>query len=179
LVAAMHEYKETIYRGRVVTLKLLRTTGPRGPFTVEIVEHPGAVVILPFLNQSEVVVIRQLRHAVGEELIELPAGTLERGETPRECALRELEEETGYKAGKIEYLGSFYASPGYCTELLHAFVARDLRKGETRLDLDEEITVGVMSFEKLVELARSGAIKDAKTLATLALYVFKHLSCYD
>jgi len=160
---------EIIYGGRILTLKLVEVPGKK----LEVVEHRGAVVIMPFLSDSEVIVIRQYRYPVSEELVEFPAGTLEVGETPQSCALRELEEETGYRAGELELLGSFYASPGYSTELLYAYVARNLRKGSARPDVDERIKVEKVTLEELLEMVKRGDVRDSKTLATIALYLLK------
>ncbi len=143
---------------------------PVGTIEREIVVHPGAVVILPFVSEAEIVMVHNLRHAVGRELLELPAGTLEDGEEPMDCARRELEEETGYRAGSIEPLCEFYTGPGICTELMHAFVARDLTKTEQRLDRTEQIRVELLSMDRALKMIAEGRISDGKTIAALSTY---------
>ena len=139
----------------------------------QIVVHPGAVVILPLLDDEHVVAIHNYREAVGGELFELPAGTLETSEPPVECATRELQEETGYRAAKIEPLVEFFTTPGICTELMHAFVARDLTPVGTNLDETEQIRTEIVTLADCRKLIRQGKIKDGKTIATLATYFMK------
>jgi ADP-ribose pyrophosphatase len=136
----------------------------------EIVVHPGAVVILPLLVDDRVVMIRNQRFAVGQELLELPAGTYEPGESNEDCARRELEEETGYRAGRVEQLCQFYSSPGFTDELLVVFVATDLTLTAQNLDATEQISVELMSYEDALDACLDGQIIDGKTIATLLLY---------
>jgi ADP-ribose pyrophosphatase len=136
----------------------------------EIIVHPGAVVILPVLNDGRFVLIRNFRYAVEQELLELPAGTLEQGEKPVDAAQRELEEETGYRAGKIESLTEFYMSPGILNERMHAFVARELDPVGQRLQDGERIAVQVVDPDEARRMLREGCLRDAKTIATLATY---------
>ncbi len=138
--------------------------------TREIVVHPGAVVVLPVLTDTDIVMIRNYRYAIERELIELPAGTLEPGEDPAACAARELEEETGYRAGRIEPLGEFYTTPGITDELMRCFVAHDLRKTSQRLDTGERIRPEVVPFEQAIDWIRRGTIVDGKTIAVLLRY---------
>lgn len=138
--------------------------------TREIVVHPGAVVVLPVLTDTDIVMIRNYRYAIERELIELPAGTLEPGEDPAACAARELEEETGYQAGRIEPLGEFYTTPGITDELMRCFVAHDLRKTSQRLDTGERIRPEVVPFEQAIDWIRRGTIVDGKTIAVLLRY---------
>lgn len=134
----------------------------------EFVRHNGAVVILPLLPGDRVVMIRNFRHAIGQELYELPAGTLDKpGEHPEEAAHRELEEETGYLAGRMAPLCRFYPSPGFMTEMLTAFVATDLRKAVQRLEPTERIIVEEMPIDTALEMVRSGKIIDGKTIIGL------------
>ena len=134
----------------------------------EIVAHPGAVVILPLLNGERCVMIRNYRPAVERELWELPAGTLDMpSEEPAAAALRELEEETGYRAGKLTPLCEFYSSPGILDELLRAFVATDLTKTQQNLDPTEQIRVEPMNITEALAMIRDGRIVDGKTIATL------------
>ena len=143
---------------------------PCGRVEREVVVHPGAVLILPFLSDTEIVMIHNLRHAVGRELLELPAGTLDSGEDPPTCALRELEEETGYRADFVEPLCEFFTGPGICTELMHAFVAKDLKKSRQRLDATEEIRVQVLGLEEALDMVAAGQIVDGKTIAALTTF---------
>ncbi len=144
---------------------------PTGQSVVrETVEHAGAVVILPLLADGRVCLIRNYRYAVEETLIELPAGTLEIGEQPLETAHRELIEETGYRAARIEPLHTFYASPGILTEQMYLFVASDLTPGEQQLEAGEQIQCLEVSWLQALDMVRRGEIKDAKTLVGLLMY---------
>lgn len=137
----------------------------------EIVVHPGAVVVLPMLDPQTIVMIRNQRIAVDRELWELPAGTLEPPpETPLSCAGRELIEETGYRAGRIEPLTQFYSSPGITDEAMHCFLATDLSLVGQDLDEGESITAHPMPLTRALEMVRSGEIQDAKTIATLLYF---------
>lgn len=136
----------------------------------EIIVHPGAVVILPLLDDRTVVMIRNRRVAVGETLLELPAGTLEPAEEPLRCAAREVIEETGYRAGRIEPLIDFFTSPGICTERMFAFVARDLVHQGQDLDDTEQITPEPVALARTFELIRTGVIRDGKSIATLLYF---------
>ncbi|MCP5469445.1 MAG: NUDIX hydrolase [Chlamydiales bacterium] len=148
----------SIFSGRRISLLLWENK--------EIVVHPGAVVIVPFIA-DDVVLIRNERPAVHEELWELPAGTLEEGEEPLECAKRELEEETGYRAEKIEPLFEAYSTPGFSNERLFFFKATDLKHVGQNLDDGEKITVERIPFIKALAMVKSGAIHDLKTVAAL------------
>ena len=146
-----------------------------GSVLKEVVLHPGAVIILPVLNDGRIVMIRNRRHTLDEVLLELPAGTLERdeyavSEDPLGCAGRELIEETGYRAGKIESVGWFYTSPGILTEKMWAFVATELEQGRQELEENEQIEVELVSREDAIRFIRENRIVDAKTIATLLKY---------
>lgn len=161
---------ERIYTGRVVSLRLDTVVLPNGHrYQREIVEHRGAVAIAAVDETGQVLMVRQYRHAAGKTLLELPAGTLEVGEDPRHCAERELEEETGFRARKWEFLASFYTSPGFCTELLHVYLASELEQGEAATEEDEQIEVSRLSLAEAAKLITSGEICDAKTIAGLLL----------
>ena len=138
----------------------------------EVVVHPGAVLIVPLLSPTELVMIRNYRFCVGEELLELPAGTLEPGEPPIGCAARELEEETGYRAARIEPLCEFYTSPGFTDERMYVFVATDLTATRQQLDPTEQIRVETMPLEDALTATTDGRIVDGKTIA--ALHVHHH-----
>jgi ADP-ribose pyrophosphatase len=131
------------------------------------VAHPGAVAIVPLLAPDQVVLIRNYRFTVDQELLELPAGTLEPPEPPIVCAARELEEETGYLAGRLEPLCEFYTSPGFTNERMHVFVATDLKPGAQKLEASEQIRVEVLPLAEALEATADGRIVDAKTIAAL------------
>ena len=140
------------------------------PLTNDVVEHPGAVTILPLLDDGRVCLIRNERVAAGKTLIELPAGTLEPGEDPALTASRELAEETGYRAATVEKLREFFMSPGILSERMHLFVARGLEPGPAALEPGENIQSLVVSWDDAVRMALDGTIEDAKTLVGLLYY---------
>ena len=136
----------------------------------EIIRHPGAVVLLPLLDDGRVVLIRNRREAVQQHLIELPAGTLEPGEDPLAAAHRELAEETGYRAGSMEILVSFFSSPGILDERMQLYLAGGLAPGPMDLQAGEEIEPIAVPWEEALRMARDGRIIDAKTLIGLLFY---------
>lgn len=157
------------YEGKLLRLEVHRVElGGGGEAVREVVRHPGAVVVLPLSADGKVVMVRQFRFAVGEELLELPAGTLRPGEDPGECAARELAEETGLR-GELVPLGCFYSAPGFCDEKLYAFLAQGLESGPAHPDEDEELAMVTLSREEMASAVARGVIRDAKTLACLAL----------
>jgi ADP-ribose pyrophosphatase len=161
-----------VYEGSRVSMALRRVKLSNGKeIRREVVLHPGAVIILPILADGRIVLIENVRHTVGESLLELPAGTLEKGEPPEVCAARELEEETGYRAGRIDSLGWFYTSPGILTEKMYAFVALDLTPGPQALEENEMISVKPTSVKEVLELIQSNAIVDGKTIAVILKYL--------
>ncbi|HEX8322673.1 MAG TPA: NUDIX hydrolase [Tepidisphaeraceae bacterium] len=163
--------KQVLYAGTKVHLELhhLRDADDR-KYKREVVVHPGAAVILPVLPDGRIILIKTFRYAVREHLLELPAGTIDPGETPINCAGRELMEETGYVAGKLTRLASFYSSPGVLTEKMHAYVATDLLPHAGEKDPGEEIELQPMTYEEAMNAALNGDIIDGKTLTTLLLY---------
>ena len=120
-------------------------------------------------DQGRVIMVKQYRHAAGEVLLELPAGTMERGEDPVATATRELQEETGFFPGELTAAGGFFSAPGFCTEFLHFFVARKLRAQRMQGDEDEEIEVVALPLDEVRRLIRIGQIKDAKSIAGLSM----------
>jgi ADP-ribose pyrophosphatase len=136
----------------------------------ESVQHPGAVVILPLLEDGRVCLIRNYRSAIDQTLIELPAGTLEPNEDPIYTAARELEEETGYRAGAVEPLCQFFMSPGILNERMHAYLAKDLTPGPARLEPGEQIEPWLVPWTEALAMAQDGRIQDAKTLLVLLWY---------
>ncbi len=159
-----------VFDGRVFRVRQDRIRLPGGRETVlDIVEHHGAVVILPVSEEGYIWFVRQYRHAAGKYLLELPAGTLEPNESPETCARRELQEEIGMKAAQWTYLGSFYVAPGYTSEHMHAYLAQDLQPSSLGRDEDEILDVVSLPWPDVWNMVRQRAIHDAKTLATLFL----------
>ncbi len=158
-------HSEKIYCGRIINLRKDKVTLPNGKeSTREIVEHPGAVVILAQDKQNKLIMVKQFRKAVEDLLLELPAGTIEPGEEMISCAQRELEEETGYKAQKWEKIFDFYSSPGFCNEKLILYFARELTSTKSNTDHDEFIEVVQINKENIQLLLQKNQIRDAKTL---------------
>ena len=154
----------TCYHGIIVNTRLDQAELPDGSLALrEVVEHPGGVAVLPLEADGTVWCVRQFRYPFSELLLEIPAGKLEPGEEPENAARRELSEETGLTAGKLEYLGRQYASPGYCGEVLHIYLARDLTHGEAHLDDGEFLNVERHPLEELTDLALAGQLPDTKT----------------
>lgn len=161
-----------VYRGRAIHMRVDSVVKPNGKKTTrEVVEHVDCVVILPIDSKGNVLLVRQFRHAVGKELLELPAGSIDPGETPEQAAVRELREETGYKPGKLERLGGFYAAPGYCAEYLHFFRASQFEKSPLTAEDTDEIEVVPVSPADVPGLVASGKICDAKTIAGFRIAV--------
>lgn len=133
----------------------------------ESVQHPGAVAILPLVDAERICLIRNWRVAIGETLWEIPAGTLAPGEEPAACAARELAEETGYRAGRLERLGEFFVSPGILHERMHLFAAHELDAGPTALEPTEDIQTALVTWAQAWQMLDAGAIRDAKTLIAL------------
>jgi ADP-ribose pyrophosphatase len=164
-----------IYAGRVVTLRLRELPGPDGSVRLrEIVEHAPAAAVIAVDDHDQILLVRQFRPAVDQTLLELPAGILDPGEDPLTCARRELEEETGYTAERLEPLLQFYPSPGFCTELLHIFVAHGLRECSAALDEDEELELVRLPLAEALQLVRAGQITDSKTVVGLLFLSLRH-----
>ncbi|MFZ1934427.1 MAG: NUDIX hydrolase [Thermoguttaceae bacterium] len=160
-----------LFQGRRFRVERAVQVTPDGVEHVrEVVRHPGAVVILPLLQDGRICFVRNYRVAVDQTLIELPAGTLEPGEDPAEAAVRELAEETGYRAGSIEHRLTFCMSPGILDEKMHLYVARELQPGPMALDAGEEIEPMLCTWQESLDMVRRGEIHDAKTLVGLLYY---------
>lgn len=140
----------------------------------EIVRHPGAVCVIGVLDDGRLVTIENFRVAVGAWMTEFCAGKLEPGEDPRDAAARELEEETGYRANRIESLGSFYTSPGFADEIMHAFVATGLTPCTLRLEPDERIRVKITSVKEFSDAIASGGVRDGKSISSFFLWTLRH-----
>ena len=133
----------------------------------EVVEHPGGVTILPVDAAGNCYMVRQFRYPAGHMMLEVPAGKLEHGEDHRECAVRELSEETGFSADELIYLGGFYTSPGFSSELLHIYLALGLHAGESHLDEGEFLNVEKIPLQQLSDMVMANEIEDAKTIIAI------------
>ncbi len=170
---------EPLLQGRAFKIRRDTLKTPDGRETkLEIVEHGGSVVILPIDDQNNLIFVRQYRHAAGGDLLELPAGTRDQDEPYESCAAREIREETGLEAGKLQKLGEFYLAPGYSTELMGVFLATELKENPLQADEDEFLQVEKVPLKKAFEMAERGGMPDAKSLAALLLarpYMEKYL----
>jgi len=159
-----------VYNGRIVALRVDEVELPNGRHTVrEVLEHPGAVAIVPVDDDGQVVLVRQFRYATGQSLLEIPAGTLTRGEDPIKAAERELREETGLEAERVSLLAEFYPSPGVSTEYMWVFLAQGLRPADGHSEEDEFIEVVRQPLLAVRGLIDSRQIRDAKSIIGLLL----------
>ncbi len=161
---------DVIFRGRLIDLRVDTVRLPSGRTTTrEVVVHPGAVAVVPITGEGEVILVRQFRHAVGQVLSEIPAGTLGPGEDPDECARRELEEETGLSPGELHKLFECYSAPGYCSELLHFYLASKLSPCQSTPEADENIALLRVPLSQAMNMVLSGEVRDAKSICGLML----------
>ena len=159
--------KQYIYNGKILNLRCDDAVLPDGkPCKREIVEHPGGAAIL-CVQDGKVILVRQYRYAYGEELLEIPAGKLNRGEDPLAAAVREFEEETGLKAEKMTLLFTLYPSPGYCDEKIYIYEADEITAGAQHLDEDEFLSVVRLPVDEAIDMVKRGEIRDSKTIAAL------------
>ncbi|WP_163654259.1 NUDIX domain-containing protein [Listeria sp. PSOL-1] len=159
--------KETIFKGKVIELELLDVELPNGEKSKrEIIKHPGAVAIIPLLSDGRLVLVEQFRKPLERTILEIPAGKMEQGEAQEVTAIRELEEETGYSSDNFCYLTSFYTAPGFADEILHIYVAHELKVVEKRrkMDADEFINLVSVTLEEAKQLISEQLIIDAKTM---------------
>lgn len=157
---------ETIFEGNILALELDQARLPNGgTASREVVRHPGGVAVLALDEDETVTLVRQFRYPVGQVILELPAGKIDPGEDTLLAAKRELSEETGVEAGDWTYLGYVLASPGFCDETLHMYLARDLHRTDCHPDEEEFLELAVMPFQELVRMVMAGSIIDAKTVA--------------
>lgn len=161
--------RKVVFSGRVFKTIVDEVEYDSGRKTIrEVAEHPGGAVVLPLLDDGRIVFVHQKRYPMNSFLYELPAGKLEPDEVPELCAERELKEETGYSAERIEKLTAIYTSPGFCTEKLYIYLATGLHDGQQSLEEgEEELTIERIHYEKAFEMVYSGEIVDAKTIAGL------------
>lgn len=164
---------EKRYAGKVFNLIVDEVEYPSGNRAIrEVAEHPGGAVVVPVLPGGELLMVRQFRYPMKQYLYELPAGKLDPGEVPAVCAARELEEETGYRAGSLKKLTSIYTSPGFCTECLHIFMATDLQSSARGQILEEgemDLTIERISFRRALEMIEREDIVDSKTICGVLL----------
>jgi len=159
-----------LHQGRVFSLRRDRVRMPDGlEASLDIIDHPPAVTLVPVDDEGQILFVRQYRHAIGSEILELPAGVMEAGEPPEVSARREIREETGMSAASLQLLGEFYQVPGYSTEYMYVYLAQGLQPDPLPGDDDEYITVERMPVSQAYQMAKMGEIKDAKTLAALLL----------
>lgn len=156
-----------VYRGRSITVREEVATLPGGrTVTLDVVRHPGASAVVPFVSARDVLLIRQFRHAAGGTIWEIPAGKLD-GDSPEVCARKELEEEAGRRAGRLEKLGSIWTTPGFTDEVIHLFAAFDLEEVPQRLEEDEVIECVIRPLTEAVEMVFAGEIRDGKSALAL------------
>jgi len=164
----------TVYKGRVVEFNLEEVRLPNGrTVQLEILRHPGASAVVPLLEDGRVVLIRQYRHAAGGMIYEIPAGRLDPGEAPLDCARRELAEEVGQAASQWEWLGAIWTTPGFTDEKIHFFLARHLTPVSQALEHDEVIEVVERPLEEAIAMIRRGEIEDGKTICALMMAYFQ------
>jgi ADP-ribose diphosphatase len=169
---------ETILQGRAFKIRRDYLKTPHGQeIRLEIIEHGGSVVIIPIDHEGNILFVRQYRHATSQEMLELPAGTRDNDEPYEVCAAREIREETGMEAGKLEKVGEFYLAPGYSTEFMAVFLATDLKHNPLDTDEDEFLSVEKIPLRKAMEMLEGGEVKDAKSLAAFLL-ARSHLEKY-
>jgi len=165
--------KKKIYEGKILGLSVYDGTIEGRKVRREMIEHRGAAAMLAFDEDKKVILVKQHRFPHGY-VLEIPAGTLDKGEVPLKCAFRELEEETGYRAKKMTPLISFYPSIGYNSEIIHCYVASGLKKiADLKLDADEILSVEKMELKKLITMIKAGQIQDAKTICAVMTYAVK------
>ena len=161
--------KRNVFKGRVIDLSVETVIFPKQQVEMECINHPEGAAVVPLLSDGSVVLIKQYRHCIGDTIWEIPAGRLNPGENPLDCAKRELEEEVGYKAAQIKKLTEIYSAPAYCTEVIFIFLATELVTSAQKLNDDEIIKVVRLPLAEAIEKIKNGEIKDAKTVVGLLL----------
>lgn len=160
---------EEIFRGRVFVVASYTVREGETTYVREVVHHPGGAAVVAVFADDTVALVRQYRHPVGRYVLELPAGKLEAPEPPEACAARELEEEVGVRAGRVEKLAEFFTTPGFCEEKLWVYLATDLSEAAQRLEEDEFVEVVRIPFYEAIGMIAAGEIEDAKTIIGLLL----------
>lgn len=170
------ESNET-YKGKIlrVTVDKIEMPDEKAAYRETVFRDKDAAAVLPILEDGKILFVRQYRHAFGELLLEIPAGVLDCEEVPEICVKRELEEETGKKAGRLEFLCDMYPTVGFCNEKISLFFAFDLTQGQQKLDEDEFIELESYTLDQALEMISRGEIKDGKTIAALFAYKSKHI----
>jgi ADP-ribose pyrophosphatase len=159
----------TVFRGRIVQLDVDSVVEPSGKEVErEVIRHPGAAVLLAVTPEGRVLLVRQFRYAAGETLLEVPAGTIDPGESPEQTAGRELVEETGYHPGRLEKIAEFYPSPGIVSEKMHLFLATELERRQAAPDSDESLEIVELPLEQALRLEPGRDVRDAKTIVALS-----------
>ena len=161
--------EKVIYQGNYLTFINIDVKLPNGKISNrDIIKHPGACAILPFLTDNKILLIEQFRKALEKNILEIPAGKISKNEDPLICAHRELEEETGYKAKEMTYLGSIATAPGFCDEIIHLYKATNLYKGTKSCDEDEFTDIKIFTLDEIKDMIRNGDIIDTKTISILS-----------
>ncbi|MBO5859978.1 MAG: NUDIX hydrolase [Clostridia bacterium] len=156
--------KNYVYEGRIINVRNDKAENPDGsPCTREVVEHNGGVCVAPLTADNELIFVRQFRYPYSEVVLELPAGKLEKGEDDGKAGMRELEEETGHLADEFHKIGVFYPTPGYCGEIIHLYVAWNLKETQAHPDEDEFLEVEKIPLDEAVDMVMRGEIPDGKT----------------
>lgn len=158
--------EKLIYKGSFIDVLNINVELPNGKNTSrDIIKHPGAAAIIPFIDEENIILVEQFRLALNKNLLEIPAGKLDKGEEPIKCAKRELQEETGYIANNLEYLGCMATAPGFCDEIIYLYKASDLTIGNKNEDDDEFTNVKIVNINKVKEMIKNGEIIDGKTIS--------------
>ncbi|MBK8464564.1 MAG: NUDIX hydrolase [Chloracidobacterium sp.] len=155
---------KTVYEGKIFDIRVDTIREGDVEYKREIVVHKGSAVIVPVFDDGTVALVRQYRHAAGKYMLEIPAGSLEKGEDPKTCAIRELEEEVGVTAKNIELITEFYVSPGFLTEKMYVYLATNLTETAQNLESDELIEIERLTFPQALEMIRTAQIEDAKSI---------------
>lgn len=159
--------ERVIYKGNFMTYINVDVELPDGKIgNRDIIKHPGACAIIPFIDDERIILVNQFRKALDKNILEIPAGKLDKDEDPKICAIRELEEETGYKASEITYLGKIAMAPGFCDEIIYLYKATGLREGEKSLDEDEFTEVKIFNIKDVKTMIKNGEIIDSKTISS-------------
>ncbi len=162
---------KTIYEGKIFTIKQEEIIIENGKTaTRDILEHNGACAVLPIDNDGKIILVKQYRHPIKKSILELPAGKLDIGEVPERCAIRELEEEIGYKAKDFSFMFKTDIAVGYSSEVIHIYLARELEETKQNLDEDEFLVIERYTLEETLEMIKNGEITDSKTIAGVLYY---------